>query len=364
MDPTWWGDPHALHSPSRRARAALDDARERLAAGLGVRADELSFTPGGAAALRLGMSGLGYAGRRRGQGVVTSAVERAVVLQPARYAASYAGDPQRHRVVAVDSVGRIDLEQWGEAVASPETAYAVLQTANGEVGTRQPVAGAWAAAERHGIPLLVDATASLGRDPLPAHYDALAGEARSWGGPPGVGVLVVPSRTRFRREGPPSGIEGGRADDEPVIPLVLAAAAAWDGVAQAQPDDSADARRLVDDLRRAAGAVPETDVAGDPDDRLPHVLTFSALLADGEELVRQFDRLGFQVGSGSACTSSTLEPSHVLAAMAALTHGNIRITLPLKAVTPERERAVTAFCEALPAVVASVRAQLDGGALT
>lgn len=361
MDPTWWGDPHALHSPARRARAALDDARQRLAVGLGVRPEEVSFTPGGAASLRLGMAGLAYAGRRRGPGVVTSAVERAVVLQPARYAAAHAGDPLLHRVVGVDRVGRIDLDQWHSAVAFPRVAYAVLQSANGEVGTRQPITQAWEEGERHGIPLLVDATASLGHDAVPHHFDAMAGDARSWGGPPGVGILVVPSRTRFRRDGPPSGIEGGRADDEPVIPLVLAAAAAWDEVARAQPGESGEARQLVNVIRTAAAGVPETEVVGDPVDRLPHVVTFSALLADGEELVRQFDRLGLQVGSGSACTSSTLEPSHVLAAMGSLTHGNIRITLPLRAIAPDRQQMVTAFCEALPGVVAAVRAQLDGG---
>jgi len=264
-------------------------------------------------------------------------------------------------VVGVDRVGRIDLDQWHSAVAFPRVAYAVLQSANGEVGTRQPITQAWEEGERHGIPLLVDATASLGHDAVPHHFDAMAGDARSWGGPPGVGILVVPSRTRFRRDGPPSGIEGGRADDEPVIPLVLAAAAAWDEVARAQPGESGEARQLVNVIRTAAAGVPETEVVGDPVDRLPHVVTFSALLADGEELVRQFDRLGLQVGSGSACTSSTLEPSHVLAAMGSLTHGNIRITLPLRAIAPDRQQMVTAFCEALPGVVAAVRAQLDGG---
>lgn len=90
-------------------------------------------------------------------------------------------------------------------------------------------------------------------------------------------------------------------------------------------------------------------------------MTFSALLADGEELVRQFDRRGFAVGSGSACTSSTLEPSHVLAAMGALTHGNVRITLPLAAASPDRAATVAAFCAVLPDVVAEVRAQLSAG---
>ena len=361
LDPSLWLEPTALHSGSRRARQALDQARERIAHGLGVRPDEVSFTPSAATALRLGMAGLGYAGRRRGARVVTSAVERAVILQPARYAAARSGDPHSHEAVPVDHLGRIDLEAWATAVAAPGTAYAVLQSANGEVGTRQPLAQAWAATQAHGIPLLVDASASLGRDASPEHFDVLAGDAQSWGGPPGVGVLVVRTGTRFRRDAPPSGIEQGRSDDPLVIPLVVAAAAAWDAVAQERDNEAAAAGHLIDQIRAAASAVPEVDVVGDPTDRLHHIVTFSALLADGEELVRQFDRRGFAVGSGSACTSSTLEPSHVLAAMGALTHGNVRITLPLAAASPDRAATVAAFCAVLPDVVAEVRAQLSAG---
>jgi cysteine desulfurase len=103
-------------------------------------------------------------------------------------------------------------------------------------------------------------------------------------------------------------------------------------------------------------------VVGDPDDRLPHVVTFSCLFVDGEALVHELDRRGFSVASGSACTASTLEPSHVLAAMGVLTHGNVRVTMPLAATladgATEREAGVEAFCAALPDAVAAVRAQL------
>ncbi|MBX9246573.1 aminotransferase class V-fold PLP-dependent enzyme, partial [Actinotalea ferrariae] len=116
---------------------------------------------------------------------------------------------------------------------------------------------------------------------------------------------------------------------------------------------AADARRraLVDRVRAAASAVPDVDVVGDPDHRLPHVLTFSCLYVDGEALVGELDRRGFAVGSGSACTSSALEPSHVLAAMGALTHGNVRIALPADV----REDDVDRFCAELPLAVAAVR---------
>jgi cysteine desulfurase len=100
------------------------------------------------------------------------------------------------------------------------------------------------------------------------------------------------------------------------------------------------------------------EVVGDPDDRLPHVLTFSLLYVDGEALVIELDRRGFAIGSGSACTSSTLEPSHVLAAMGVLTHGNVRVTLPLDPVAPTLDDDVSRFIAELPEAVAAVRAQL------
>lgn len=370
-----WADPRRLYREGRQARRLLDQSRAVLAEGLGVRPEELSFSPGGPGALREGLAGLCEAGRRRGARVVACAVEHSALLTTGRYAAAHAGDPARFAEVPVDRLGHVELDAWAEALAAEGsveghvgpvaghregTVAAALQSANGEVGTRQPLAAAHEVCRRHGIPLLVDATAGLGREATPESFDVLAGDARSWGGPAGVGVLVVPARTRWRPPGPPSELEGGRTHVEPVVPLVLAAAEAWRQLAVEAEQEAAAARALVERIRRAAARVPEVEVVGDPVDRLPHVVTFSCLLADGEALVSEFDRRGFAVASGSACTASTLEPSHVLAAMGVLTHGNVRITLPLRAVAPDRERAVDAFCRELPEVVAVVRAQLAG----
>lgn len=359
-----WADPRRLYAEGRRARLLLDQAREVVAAGLGVRPPELSFLPGGPAALGAAVDGVRYAGRRRGARLVASAVEHSAVLVPGRAAAAAAAaeDPARFAEVPVDNTGRVDLDAWDDAVGRPGTVVAALQSANGEVGTRQPLEAARAAALVRGVPLVVDAMASLGRGAGPDAYDVLVGDARSWGGPAGVGLLVVPERTRWRRPGGASEAEHGRTDVEPVVPLVLAAAQAWLHTAVDRDSEAAAARALVDRVRLAAAAVPDTVVVGDPDDRLPHVVTFSCLFVDGEALVHELDRRGFAVASGSACTASTLEPSHVLAAMGVLTHGNVRVTLPLASTLPggsaAREAGVDAFCRALPDAVAAVRAHL------
>lgn len=353
-----WADPRRLYAEARRARRLLDQAREVIATGLGVLPEQLSFLPGGPAGLRTGLDGLRYAGRRSGSRVVASAVEQSAILLDVQQHASASG-PDDAALVPVDRRGRVDLDSWERALRTGGTVAAALQSANGEVGTRQPLEEAQERCAAHGIPLLVDACAGLGRDPVPTAYDLLAGDARSWGGPAGVGVLVVPARTRWRRPGPTAEAEGGRTDVEPVVPLVLAAAEAWQQAAYWREQDAREAHELVGRIRAAAAALPDTEVVGDPQDRLAHVTTFSCLFVDGEALVDELDRRGFAVASGSACTSSALVPSHVLAAMGVLTHGNVRVTLPLASVDPRRGESVDRFCAVLPEAVGAVRSRLD-----
>jgi cysteine desulfurase len=353
-----WADPRRLYAEGRSARALLDQAREVIAQGLGVRPSEVSFLPSGPVALRTGLEGLRYAGRRRGARMVASAVEHSAILTAGRYYAAGAQDPSLFVEVPVDRLGRLDLTELDQAVAGPGSVLAAVQSANGEIGTRQPLEGAHAVCQTHGIPLLVDAMASLGRDPVPEHFDVLAGDARSWGGPGGLGVLVVPERTRWRLPGPSSEVEHGRTEVEPMVALALAAAEAWQQTEAARAEQSASSSAVVRRLRAAAENLRDVEVVGDPDERLPHVLTFSLLYVDGEALVVELDRRGFAVGSGSACTSSTLEPSHVLAALGVLTHGNVRITLPLNPIAPTLDDDVSRFIAELPDAVAAVRAQL------
>lgn len=341
-----WADPRRLHTEGRRAALLIDQARARLADGLGCRVEELRLVPGHTAGLRLAVAALGHARRRTGTGVVASAVERAAVLTSAA-ALDATFDP-----VAVDGAGRVDLQAWASRVAAPGVALAALQHANPEVGTRQPVEAAHEAATRAGVPLVVDAGASVGHVEVGPSWDVLAADPGDWGGPSGVGVLAVRARARAVPPGPD--------DEEPwapggvSVPAVVGAAAALGAVLDDRAAADARRRALLDRVRAAASAIPDVEVVGDREQCLPHVLTFSCLYVDGEALVTELDRRGFAVGSGSACTSSTLEPSHVLAAMGVLTHGNVRVTLPREV----DDAQVDAFCAALPHAVTAVRTML------
>ncbi|MGL5863220.1 MAG: cysteine desulfurase family protein [Phycicoccus sp.] len=342
-----WADASQRHPPGRRARALLDTAREVLAGAVGVRPDELSVHGSADDARAVGLAGLQRARRRVGHRVLASAVERSVVLV----------DPAVS-TAPVDRDGRVDLAAWADAVGEPGLAAVVLQSANGEVGTRQPLVAAGALAARHGVPMLVDATASLGRDEVPPVGEVVVADAATFGGPP-LGLLGVRTGTRWSRPTPRRDAEHGRTRATPWVPLVLAAAEAWRHGERGRADDARDARALVEAVRSAAAAVPDVEVMGDPVDRLPHVVTFSALYADGEAMVDELATRGLAVGSGSACSSSVLRPSHVLAAMGVLTHGNVRLTLPLEAVSASRADDVRHLVAALPEVVGEIRRRLD-----
>ena len=335
-----YADPRRLHRAGRDARLLLDNARAVVAESLGVRADEVAFTASGTDAVHRGLLGLTAATGRAG--IVHGAVEHSSVL----HAAAWRPSPSSV-AVGVDATGRVDLAALAEAARAPDVGAVALQAANQEVGTRQPVDEADLPDD---VPLLVDAAAAVGHAPLPRRWSALTASAHKWGGPAGVGVLVVRRGVRWTNPFPgDDGLEeiGGF----PNVPAALAAAAALQAVLAEREEVAARQFRQVARIRAAAAHLPDTEVVGDPEDRLPHLVTFSCLYVGGDELVDELARRGFGVASGSACTASTLEPSHVLAAMGALTHGNVRVSLA----RDTTDAQVAAFCTALREVVAAIR---------
>jgi cysteine desulfurase len=340
-----YADPRRLHGPARTARLLLDNARAVVAECLGVRPDEVTFTPSGTHAVHLGVLGL-LAGRvRSGNRLVVSAVEHSAVLHAGRWHQARGGELV---TVPVDSSGRVSP---ADVVAAGPAAVVAVQSANHEVGTVQPVAEVAAGSE---APVFTDACASAGRLPLPDGWAAAAASAHKWGGPAGVGVLLVRKGARWRNPFPADDRADERGTGFENVPGALAAAAALRATLDEAAVLGARQRALIDRVRAAAGAIPDTEVVGDPVDRLPQLVTFSCLYVDGEALVTELDRLGFGVASGSACTASTLEPSHVLAAMGALTHGNVRVSLT----RDTTEEQVAGLCRVLPDVVARLRREV------
>lgn len=339
-----WADPVRLHHEGRTARLLLDNARAVLADAVGVRPDELYLTTSGTTAIQAGLSALKAARTRAGTRVVHTAVEHSAVLHSAG---------ETGVEVGVDIRGQVDQEAFAHAVRRPDVAVAAVQSANHEVGTRQPIAAI--AEVCNGVPLFVDASASIGHDVVPAGWSALAASAHKWGGPAGVGLLAVRKGTRFTPAWPMDEREDGLSPGFSDVPNALAAAAALQARLGEAEELNKRHRAWIDEVRRRIAAdVPDVEVVGDTDDRLPHILTFSCLYVDGEAIVTALDAEGFAVSSGSACTSSTLLPSHVLAAMGVLTHGNVRISLARDTTYAEVDR----FCTVVPGIVQRIRAEV------
>ncbi|MEU2900409.1 aminotransferase class V-fold PLP-dependent enzyme [Streptomyces sp. NPDC088106] len=346
-----WADPARLYREGRRARMLLDAAREATAEAVGCRADELVFTASGTSAVHSGIAGA-LAGRRRaGRHLIVSAVEHSSVLHAAEVHQAGGGTVTE---VTVGRTGAVSPSGYAAALR-PDTALACLQSANHEVGTVQPVAEVAASCRAAGVPLLVDAAQSLGWGPVEGAWSLLAASAHKWGGPPGVGLLVVRKGERFAPQGPRDERESGRAAGFGNLPAIVAAAASLRAVRAEAAEEEVRLRELTERIRaRVPGLVPEVEVVGDPERRLPGIVTFSCLYVDGETLLHELDRAGFSVSSGSSCTSSTLTPSHVLKAMGVLSEGNIRVSLP----PGTREEDVERFLAVLPEVVAGVREKL------
>jgi cysteine desulfurase len=351
-----WADPARLYREGRRARLLLDAARETAAEAVGCRPDELTFTTSGTQAVHTGIAGALTGRRRTGRHLIVSAVEHSCVLHAADAHEAGGGTVTR---VRVDRTGRADAAAYAEALR-PDTALACLQSANHEVGTEQPVTEVAEVCRAARVPLLVDAAQSLGWGPVEGSWSLLTASAHKWGGPPGVGLLVVRKGVRFAVPGPTDDRESGRQPGFENIPAIVAAAASLRAVRAEAAAESARLRDLTERIRtRVPQLVPDVEVVGHPGHRLPGIVTFSCLYVDGEALLHALDGEGFSVSSGSSCTSSTLTPSHVLKAMGVLSEGNVRVSLPPG--TPEED--VERFLSVLPGAVASVREHLDAPAV-
>lgn len=225
-----------------------------------------------------------------------------------------------------------------------------VQSANHEVGTLQPIADVVEACRS--VPLLVDASQSLGRAPVPDGWSYLTGSARKWGGPSGVGILVVRNGKRWHNpwpHDPGDPLATGGIN----LPAIVAAAASLRAVAAEREDEDARLRALTSLIRERVARIPWLEVVGDPTARLPHIVTFSYPFEDGEPLLIALDAAGFEVSAGSSCTAATLRPSHVLEAMGVLSHGNIRVSLHRGTTAEDVDR----FTRVLPDVVARLRAE-------
>ena len=314
-------DPTKLYHDSRSARLLLDSARASIAARLKVNPDEVSFIPSGNAGIDLAISGLLKA--LDNKTVVYSAVEQKAIIERLKDFSTFE--------IPVDKFARVNESQFIESLITNTPGLAVLQFANHEVGTQQPLNPIYKKCQELNIPLFVDATMTAGLVNLGSDWDVLLLKPATWGAPIGIDILVVKRNVRFKSILLDDGRENHKFSNNVSIPHAVAIGASLEEITLNRSEIAKSLGTLINDLRQLLSSNLDITLLGDPVARVPHVLAAVIKNIDGEALVSGLSKRGFAISSGSSCTPDQVKPSHVLAAMGFDNQINVRISLPFNA---------------------------------
>ena len=345
-----WGNPSSGHAFGRAARRGLDEAHERIAARLGAEAREVVLTSGGTEAINLALKGAAWAGKARGHRIVTSSIEHHAVGHSLRYLEKFGFETVE---LAVDRYGRVDPDEL-EAAIDDRTILVSVMLANNEVGTIQPIAEIAQRVHGHrGVLLHVDAVQAapyLPIDLATLDCDLLSIAAHKFEGPKGIGALFVRHGTHLLGQQQGGTQERHRRAGTENVPGAIGMAVAYELTRAEQPETVVHLNGLRERLAAAVLAVPGVELTGHPRDRLPGLLSIIARDTDGTSVSQALDLEGFAVATGSACTTGSPEPSHVLAAMGypdEESRGALRISLGRTNNAAEIEAASIAIPRAL-----------------
>lgn len=324
-----FGNPSSVYGLGRLSLEAIDDAREAVARALGVRPTEIVFTGGGSEADNLAIKGVAYAPRRRGNHIITSAIEHHAVLHTCQ---QLEREGYRITYLSVDEHGQVDPTDVASAFTD-ETALVTIMFANNEVGTIQPIAEIGQICREHHVPFHSDAVQAGGITDLNAvclNVDMLSLSAHKFYGPKGVGMLYIRQGTRIQPQVLGGSQERNRRAGTENVPGIVGAAYALDLVMEQRTSEAPRLVALRDKLIEGVLSIPRTRLTGHPTHRLPNSASFVFEGVEGESLLLNLDLVGIAASSGSACTSGDIEPSHVLTAMgysASEARGSLRLTL-------------------------------------
>jgi cysteine desulfurase len=352
-----FGNPSSIHQLGRAALEALDDARETVAAVLGASRKEIIFTGGGSEADNLAIKGVALAQRQAGKGahIITSAIEHHAVLHAVEYLQGYGFEAT---VLPVDADGLVrpaDLR----AALRPDTVLVSIMYANNEIGTIQPLAELGAICREHGVPLHTDAVQAAGALPLNVdalNVDLLSLAAHKFYGPKGVGALYVRHGTPLLPQIHGGGQERRRRAGTENVAAIVGLATALRLAEERRASYVAHCAALRD--RLVAGIldrIPNTYLNGHPTQRLPNNANIAFDDVEGESVLLLLDQHGVAASSGSACTSGSLEASHVLTALGLPYEraiGSVRFTVG-KATTAEE---IDYVLDILPPLIERLRA--------
>ena len=349
-----FGNPSSLYALAREAKAAVEEARGRVAAAIGAKPEEVFFTSGGTEADNWAIKGVAAANRKKGDHIITSSIEHHAVIHTCR---SLEKQGWRVTYLPVDEFGRVDPGVVEEAITD-KTVLVSVMAANNEIGTIQPVRAIAEIAHDRKIPFHTDAVQAIGALPVDVEAmgaDLLSLSGHKFGGPKGTGALYIRKKTRIETFMDGGSQERGRRAGTENVPGIVGLGRA---IELATADIPAKASRLAamrDRLIRGIlDTIPDSRLNGHPVERLPNNVNVAFRYVEGESILLSLDALGVAASTGSACTSATLEPSHVLTACGLppeQAHGSLRLTLGSR----NTEDDVDYVLSVLPGVIERLR---------
>ena len=325
-----YGNPSSIYELGARSKEAITDAREQIAEVIGARTEEIYFTAGGTEADNWAIKAAYEAYKGKGNHIITTSIEHHAVLHTCQYLEKQGAEVT---YLKVDENGLINLEELEKAIR-PDTILISIMFANNEIGTIEPIREIGMIAKEHGILFHTDAVQAFGQVPIQVdemNIDMLSASGHKINGPKGIGFLYIRKGVKIR-----SFVHGGaqerkrRAGTENV-PAIVGLAAAAKRAARTMEARSKQETELRDYMiGRVLEEIPFVKLNGDPVKRLPNNMNFSFRFIEGESLLIMLDMKGIAGSSGSACTSGSLDPSHVLLAIGLpheIAHGSLRLTL-------------------------------------
>ena len=325
-----YGNPSSIYEIGQRSKEAITKAREQIAQEIGAKTEEIYFTAGGSESDNWALKAAFEAYSGKGNHIITTKIEHHAILHTCEYLEKQGA---RITYLDVDENGLVDLEELQKAIC-PETILISVMFANNEIGTIEPVKEIGMIAKEHGVLFHTDAVQAFGQVPIDVdemNIDMLSSSAHKINGPKGIGFLYIRKGVKIR-----SFVHGGaqerkrRAGTENV-PGIVGYGVAAKRAAESMEERTKKERELRDYLiERVLKEIPYVKLNGDPVKRLPNNMNFSFRFIEGESLLIMLDMKGIAGSSGSACTSGSLDPSHVLLAIGLpheIAHGSLRLTL-------------------------------------
>jgi cysteine desulfurase len=323
-----WGNPSSLYTKGRSALKIISDARERIAAILGCRTSEIFFTASGSESDNWAIKGAARANQKKGRHIISTKIEHHAVLHTL---ASLEKEGYEVTYLGVDEKGLISAADV-EAAIRPDTTLIAVMYANNEIGTIMPIKEISAVAKAHKITMFTDAVQAIGSIPVNVSelgVDMLALSGHKIRAPKGIGLLYVKTGTRIQNLIDGGGQERGKRGGTENTAYIAGLAKAIEDAAATVPDMER-VKKLRDRLAAEIMKIPRTRINGDMKNRLPGNLNVAFECIEGEGLVLLLDMAGISASTGSACSSASLEPSHVLLSLgipAEKAHGSLRLTL-------------------------------------